>query len=112
MSLSPRRCGVANSAGGVGKHVRNPNPTAARRARKAKAVSKLGDIQTLRERLWDTLERMQRHVAATSEGDILTPEAQAVLRLLPQIAGCYLKANEVGELEARIAALEAKHGKV
>jgi len=96
-----------DSKGGVAKRSGNPNPTAARRKRKVNATKKMGDISTLRERLWGVLDRMDKHIKATADGDILTPDAQAVLRLLPQIAGCYLKANEVGELEARIAVLEA-----
>jgi len=84
----------------------NPNPRAARRARKTKAQQRLGDIEALRERLWTALIRIDRHVAAHTDGDSISDEGFAALRLMPQIAGCFLKACEVGELESRLKALE------
>ena len=79
----------------------NKNPYQGRMERKAKRSA--GDITQLREKLWKALER--------AEGLMDSDDAAVVLRAihaLAQATGPYLKAVEVGELEARLRAIEER----
>lgn len=85
----------------------NPNPTKARQAKRAKRRAQPGTLDDARALLWRALARA---------GDILDGEDvedATVLRALHGIsqgAAAYARIVEVGELEARIAALEAASG--
>lgn len=79
----------------------NPNPTEARQAKRRKSRSKPGSIEDARALLWKALQRA---------GDILE-DTDPVLSLkaihaVSQGAAAYARIVEVGELEARLAALE------
>ena len=79
----------------------NPSPHAARLAKKR--ARKPGQLPQLLRLLWQALLEAQA---------ILDEAAEAELRLraihaISQAAGQYAKLLEIGELEARIAALEA-----
>jgi len=79
----------------------NKNPYHGRMGRKAKRSA--GDVDRLREKLWKALER--------AEGLMDNDDTAVVLRAihaLAQATGPYLKAVEVGELEARLRAIEEK----
>ncbi len=79
----------------------NKNPYQGRIERKAKRSA--GDITRLREKLWKALER--------AEGLMDSDDAAVVLRAihaLAQATGPYLKAVEVGEIEARLRAIEER----
>ncbi|MBS1912854.1 MAG: hypothetical protein JST22_12775 [Bacteroidetes bacterium] len=79
----------------------NKNPYQGRLRRKVKRSA--GDVDRLREKLWKALER--------AEGLMDNDDAALVLRAihaLAQATGPYLKAVEVGELEARLRAIEEK----
>ena len=80
----------------------NPNadPTKARLAKKRK--HKPGNLQAVASKLWAALEAAEE----------LLGEEDPYLRLkavhaVSQVAGSYAKVYEVGELEARLQALEA-----
>ncbi|THF86136.1 hypothetical protein E7T09_12970 [Deinococcus sp. KSM4-11] len=87
----------------------NPNadPTKARQAKRAKRRAQPGTLEDARALLWRALARV---------GDILDGEGvedATVLRALHGIsqgAAAYARIVEVGELEARISALEAVNG--
>ena len=79
----------------------NPNPTEARQAKKRKKLSRPGTLEDARVLLWKALQRA---------GDILE-DTDPVLSLkaihaVSQGAAAYARIVEVGELEARLAALE------
>lgn len=84
----------------------NPNPTKARTANKRKAQAKLGDVESLRGILWRVLDRIDGATASDTPNQPIDADTLAAIRLLPQVAGVYLKSVEVGELESRLAALE------
>ena len=78
----------------------NPSPHEARQAKKRKR--KPGNLQAVAGKLWAALEAAEE----------LLGEDDPHLRLkavhaVSQVAGNYAKVYEVGELEARIQALEA-----
>lgn len=78
----------------------NPNPTQARQAKRLKR-RKAGTLEHARALLWQALER----AAELLEEDDPALSLKAV-HALSQGASSYAKLVEVGELEARIAALE------
>ena len=81
----------------------NPNPHKAREAKRRRG--KPGNIDTLLRVLWNALLEAEAVLMAT-EGD--NPElCLRAVHAMSQCAGQYAKLLEVGELEARIAALEA-----
>lgn len=82
----------------------NPNPLAARRAKKAKRQH--GDINALREVLWKFISRLEQHIAASPTID---PDVLKAGHAMIQAGGVFLKCIEVGELEARVAMLETQH---
>ena len=79
----------------------NPNPTAARQAKKRKRRGKPGSIEDARALLWKALQRA---------GDILDNEDDTLslkaIHAVSQGAAAYARIVEVGELEARLSALE------
>ena len=81
----------------------NPNPLPARQAKKRKG--KPGDLQALLRVVWAALLEADAVLQSTN-GDNPELTLKAV-HAVSQCAGQYAKLLEVGELEARIAALEA-----
>jgi len=84
----------------------NPNPTKARAANKRKTQRKLGDVELLRSVLWGVIQRIDGATTTSTPNDPIDPDTLAAIRLLPQVAGVYLKSIEVGEFETRLVALE------
>lgn len=83
----------------------NPSPHKARAARKRKA--KPGTVADLTALLWRAIDRLEAHLGTVADGEeIDTAELCKLTHAISQTAGTYLKALEVGELEARLAALE------
>jgi len=85
----------------------NPNadPTKARQARRKKRRGKPGTLEDARALLWRALTRA---------GDLLEEEDPALclkaIHAVSQGAAAYARIVEVGELEARLAALEGAGG--
>ena len=81
----------------------NPNPTAARQAKKAKRRGKPGTLADAQAVLWRALQKA---------GELLDTEdphlSLKAVHAVSQCAGSYAKVLEVGELEARLQALEAE----
>jgi hypothetical protein len=81
----------------------NFNPLPARQAKKQRA--KPGDLAALLRVVWGALLEADAVLQSTSEDH---PElCLKAVHAVSQCAGQYAKLLEVGELEARIAALEA-----
>jgi hypothetical protein len=78
----------------------NPNPWHARHAKRK--VRKPGNLQQLQAKLWRALCEAEA-VLDTSEDPELTLKA---VHAISQCAGQYAKLLEIGELEARVQALE------
>ena len=88
----------------------NPNPTAARQAKKRKRRGKLGSIEDARVLLWKALQRAGELLDAETvdEAGMSTPDNHTALRAIHAIsqgAAAYARIVEVGELEARLTAL-------
>ena len=81
----------------------NPNPHAARLAKKRRRPGNLGALQRL---LWRTLLTAEEILDDAEEPDMQLRAIHA----LSQASGQYAKLLEIGELESRIAALEAVKG--
>ena len=85
----------------------NPNadPSKARQAKKRKRRGKPGSIEDARALLWKALQRA---------GDILESEDDTLslkaIHAVSQGAAAYARIVEVGELEARLTALEGGEG--
>ena len=79
----------------------NPDPVEARQAKRRKRRGKPGTLEDARALLWRALTRA---------GELLEEEDPALslkaIHAISQGVGAYAKVLEVGELEARIAALE------
>lgn len=91
----------------------NPNadPTKARRAKKARRRARPGTLEDARALLWRALTRAGELLDTEDEEG--RPDAHTALRAIHAIsqgAAAYARIVEVGELEARIAALEAAGG--
>jgi hypothetical protein len=84
--------------------VANPNPFHARMAKKR--ARKPGDLRALQRMLWRALLEAER-VFLESDNDELSLKA---VHALSQASGQYAKLLEIGELEARVVALEAAQG--
>ena len=81
----------------------NPNPHKARLAKRRRG--KVGDLAALVRVLWSALLDAEA-VLRSTEGD--NPElCLKAVHAVSQCAGQYAKLLEIGEFEARIAALEA-----
>ena len=82
----------------------NPNPTKARLAKKS--ARKPGNLQALQRKLWGAIV----HAEEVLEGASRDQDRELTLKAihaLSQCGGQYAKLLEIGELEARVAALEA-----
>lgn len=81
----------------------NPNadPTKARQAKKRKRLGQMGTLDDARALLWKALERAADILE--SEDAVLTLKA---IHAVSQGAAVYARIVEVGELEARLTALE------
>jgi hypothetical protein len=81
----------------------NPNPAEARKAKRARRRGKPGTLEDARVLLWRALTRA---------GELLEEEDPAyalkAVHAISQGAAAYARIVEVGELEARIAALEGQ----
>ena len=64
---------------------------------------KAGDLADLRRMLWQALIEAKRVLLESSDAELTLRAVHAV----SQAAGQYMKLLEIGELEARVAALEA-----
>ncbi len=87
----------------------NPNPdaTKARMGKKAKNRPKAGTVEELTQVLWTAISTIETHIIKTATNDeVDTAELCKLTHALSQSASTYLKAIEVGELEARVEALE------
>ena len=63
--------------------------------------------------LWSAITKLETHLAGVVEADETdTTELCKLTHALSQSASTYLKALEVGELEARVEALEQAHSNV
>jgi transcriptional regulator of aromatic amino acid metabolism len=88
----------------------NPNPdaTRARLAKKAKRRPKPGTVKQLTAVLWRAITHLESHLDKTADADeVDTGELCKLSHALSQSASTYIRAIEVGELEARVEALEA-----
>ena len=86
-----------------------PNPSP-HKARVAKARARLesndpGNIVRLQGKLWALLDNID---ATLAEDTKITPENTRIVYAFTQVVGVYLKAREVGEIEARLAVLESE----
>ena len=85
----------------------NPNadPTKARQAKRRKKLSQPGTLEDARALLWKALQRA---------GDILDTDDDTMslkaIHAISQGAAAYSRIVEVGELEARLSALEGDGG--
>ncbi|MFC4426975.1 hypothetical protein [Deinococcus navajonensis] len=83
----------------------NPNPTQARQTKRARRRSSPGTLEEARALLWRALTRA---------GELLEEEDPALsikaIHAVSQGAAAYARIVEIGELEARIAALEGQTG--
>ena len=90
----------------------NPNadPTKARQAKKRKRRGTPGSIEDARALLWKALQRAGQLLdAEIVEDGVSRPDNHTALRAIHAIsqgAAAYARIVEVGELEARLAALE------
>ena len=83
----------------------NPNPHKARQARKRRP--KPGTVKQLTSVLWSAITKLEEHLTLTADAEeVDTGELCKLTHALSQSASTYLKAVEVGELEARVEALE------
>lgn len=80
----------------------NPNPTAARQAKRQKRRTKPGTLEDARALLWRALTRAGELLE--QEDPVLSLKA---VHAVSQGASAYARIVEVGEIEARLAALEA-----
>ncbi len=87
----------------------NPNPHKARQARKRRP--KPGTVKQLSAVLWRAITHLEEHLDTTATAETVdTGELCKLTHALSQSASTYLKAVEVGELEARLEALEKVQG--
>ncbi|WP_146160583.1 hypothetical protein [Deinococcus arcticus] len=83
----------------------NPDPRAARTAKRAKRRGQPGTLEDARALLWRALTRAGELL---EEAD--PAHALKAVHAISQGAAAYARIVEVGELEARITALEAGQG--
>lgn len=80
-------------------------PHKARQARRRR--TKPGTVKQLTTVLWQAITHLETHLNGAIEADeVDTAELCKLTHALSQSASTYLKALEVGELEARVEALE------
>lgn len=88
----------------------NPNPFQARIAKKrTRKPGKLLDLQRLLWRALLTAEEILDGAEGTADDPPAWVTQLRAIHALSQAAGQYAKLLEIGELEARISALEAAH---
>lgn len=88
----------------------NPSPHQARQARKRRAEP--GTVRQLQAVLWRAISHLEDHLnTAADREQVDTGELVRLTHALSQAAGPYLKTLEVGELEARLTALEQAQGR-
>ena len=80
----------------------NPDPYEARKAKRQKRREQPGNLEDARTLLWKALQRAAE-LLSTEDPQLSLKAVHAV----SQCAGSYAKILEVGEFEARLAALEA-----
>ena len=80
----------------------NPSPYKARMARRQ--IRKPGDIHAVMRLLWRALKTAEDILDEAEEPELTLRAIHAI----SQASGQYAKLLEIGELEARIAALEAE----
>lgn len=87
----------------------NPNPYKARiaRRRKTRRASAGGSIEDARKAMWAAVEALEDRLATTAEREGDASELTRLTHALSQAVQTFLKAHEVGEMEERMAALEA-----
>ena len=79
----------------------------ARQERKRSRPHKPGTVKQLTAVLWRAITHLETHLDTTaSSNEVDTAELCKLTHALSQSAATYLKAVEVGELEARLEALE------
>ena len=79
----------------------------ARQERKRSRRPKPGTVKQLTAVLWRAITHLETHLDTTTTADeVDTAELCKLTHALSQSAATYLKAVEVGELEARLEALE------
>ena len=82
-------------------------PHRARQAKKRARRPKPGTVKQLTAVLWSAITKLEEHLSETTEAEMVdTAELCKLTHALSQSASTYLKALEVGELEARVEALE------
>ena len=82
-------------------------PHLARQARKRSRRPKPGTVKQLSAVLWQAITHLEEHLNKTASAETVdTAELCKLTHALSQSASTYLKAVEVGELEARLEALE------
>lgn len=89
----------------------NKNPWKARRSKKSKKRASPGNLCDLTSVLWNAIAKLEERLEQiTAEGkEIDTGELTKLSHALCQAATPYLKCIEVGEFEARLAALEESY---
>jgi hypothetical protein len=81
-----------------------PNPRRRRKSARTRIyLTKPGDIDDLRARLWWALERAMRIVQDARNTD----QRLKAISCMSTTAGVYLKTLEVGEMDGRVKAIEA-----
>ena len=85
-----------------GDGVANLNPVNGRLAKRARRYN--GDVQKLQKKLWAAILRAET-IMEPGGDDYLALKAA---HCLSQVAACFLKAVEIGELEARLEELERR----
>lgn len=85
----------------------NANPTAARAAKKAKRTRTLGDLTAMRRKLWQAVTTAEEAMLrAADAGD--TAATLRGVHALSQASTAFIKIVEAGEIEPRLAELEAR----
>lgn len=83
----------------------------ARQEKKRSRRPKPGTVKQLTSVLWRAITHLETHLDTTARADeVDTAELCKLTHALSQSAATYLKAVGVGELEARLEALEKAHG--
>ncbi len=86
-------------------------PHLARQEKKRARRPKPGTVKQLSAVLWRAITHLETHLDGTAAAETVdTGELCKLTHALSQSASTYLKAVEVGELEARLEALEKVQG--
>jgi transcriptional regulator of aromatic amino acid metabolism len=86
-------------------------PHLARQEKKRARRPKPGTVKQLSAVLWRAITHLEEHLDTTASAETVdTGELCKLTHALSQSASTYLKAVEVGELEARFEALEKVQG--